>query len=324
MNKIVHNIVLACVALLTFQSYSQPTPVNQNPNITADNLVEEIAKQVSHYNYEPIYEVYFEFGYCYIELYINDILAYKNYGEGGGSSSFTINPYLLNFSNQTIKLRMYATEEFGEFLNNSAVKLGIGSYDNQNEFAIEKRQSNLFIYQTPEDENGFFKYAGKEYFEQTVTFTLPEVPYKIEGWKDSQDLRNFDKKLLEQKVLQAYQMIQKSFKERDLDGIAQFSFNGMKDQAIAQYFDEEEVQEGWEELISIAGADNLEFFPLENYELVFYGEGRLVGLKSKKKDKGFRGSSALLCKFKREGKWVGAELDYLLHIPKGKTEFEIY
>ena len=29
-------------------------------------------------------------------------------------------------------------------------------------------------------------------------------------------------------------------------------------------------------------------------------------------------------KFKREGKWVGAELDYLLHIPKGKTEFEIY
>ena len=317
------HIIFTLLVLTAFQSCSQPTPVNQNPNITANNLVEEIAKQVSHYNYEPIYEVYFEFGYCYIELYINDILAYKNYGEGGGSSSFTINPYLLNFSNQTIKLRMYAREEFGEFLNNSAVKLGIGSYDNQNKFSIEKRQSNLFIYQTPEDENGFFKYAGKEYFEQTVTFTLPEVPYKIEGWKDSQDLRNFDKKLLEQKVLQAYQMIQKSFKERDLDKIAQFSYNKMKDQAIAQYFDEEEVQEGWEELISIAGADNLEFFPLENYELVFYGEGRLVGLKSKKKDS-FEGASALLCKFKRKGKWVEAKLDYLLHIPKGETEFKVY
>ena len=315
--------VLTLFLLLSLQSCSQKTMITQNPNITANNLVEEIAKQVSHYNYEPIYQVDFEFGHCYIELYINDILAYKNYGKGG-SSSFTINPYLLNFSNQTIKLRMYATEEFGEFLNNSAVKLGIGSYDNQNKFSIEKQQSNLFIYQTPEDENGFFKYAGKEYFEQTVTFTLPEVPYKIEGWKDSQDLRNFDKKLLEQKVLQAYQMIQKSFKERDLDGIAQFSFNKMKDQAIAQYFDQEEVQEGWEELISIAGADNLEFYPLENYELVFYGEGRLVGLKSKKKDKGFQGASALLCKFKRDGKWVEAKLDYLLHIPKGKTEFEIY
>ena len=316
------HIIFTLLVLTAFYSCSQAAPVNQNPNITANNLVEEIAKQVSHYNYEPIYQVDFEFGHCYIELYINDILAYKNYGKGG-SSSFTINPYLLNFSNQTIKLRMYATEEFGEFLNNSAVKLGIGSYDNQNKFSIEKQQSNLFIYQTPEDENGFFKYAGKEYFEQTVTFTLPEVPYKIEGWKDSQDLRNFDKKLLEQKVLQAYQIIQKSFKERDLDGIAQFSFNKMKDQAIAQYFDEEEVQEGWEEHISIAGADNLEFYPLENYELVFYGEGRLVGLKSKKKDS-FQGASALLCKFKRKGKWVEAKLDYLLHIPKGKTEFEIY
>ena len=260
---------------------------------------------------------------CYIELYINDVLAYKNYGEGG-SSSFTINPYILNLPVQKIKLKMYATDRLGKFLSNSVVKLGIGSYDNQNKFSIEKQQDNLFAYHAPKDENGFFKYAGKEYFEQTVNFTLPEVPYKIEGWKDSQDLRNFDKKLLEQKVLQAYQMIQKSFKERDLDKIAQFSYNKMKDQAIAQYFDEEEVQEGWEELISIAGGDNLEFFPLENYELVFYREGRLVGLKSKKKDKGFRGASALLCKFKREGKWVGAELDYLLHIPKGETEFKVY
>ena len=322
MNKIVHNIVLACVALLIFQSCSQPTPVNQNPNITADNLVEEIAKQVKSYNYEPIYQVDFEFGHCYIELYINDILAYKNYVEGG-TSSFAINPYILNLPIQKINLKMYPTNELGKFLNNSVVRLGIGSYDNQNKFSIEKQQSNLFIYQTPEDENGFFKYAGKEYFEQTVAFTLPEVPYKIEGWKDSQDLRNFDKKLLEQKVLQAYQMIQKSFKERDLDGIAQFSFNGMKDLAIAQYFDEEEVQEGWEKLISIAGADNLEFYPLENYELVFYGEGRLVGLKSKKKDS-FQGASALLCKFKRKGKWVEAKLDYLLHIPKGETEFKVY
>ena len=199
--------ILTLFLLLSLQSCSQKTMITQNPNITADNLIEEIAKQVKHYNYEPIYQVDFKFGHCYIELYINDILAYKNYGEGG-SSSFTINPYLLNFSNQTIKLRMYATEEFGEFLNNSAVKLEIGSYDNQNKFSIEKQQDNLFGYHTPEDENGFFKYAGKEYFEQIVTFTLPEVPYKIEGWKDNQDLRNFDKKLLEQKVIQAYQMIQ--------------------------------------------------------------------------------------------------------------------
>ena len=323
MNKIVHNIVLACVALLTFQSCSQPTPVNQNPNITADNLVEEIAKQVKHYPSEPQYVMHYFNGVCNFEIYINDFKVVKSFNNESFKTSERINPFLLSKNNQ-LKIILYPRDSVNKLNLQAGLDLKVNSYENTDRFSIEKQQSNLFIYQTPEDENGFFKYAGKEYFEQTVAFTLPDVPYKIEGWKDSQDLRNFDKKLLEQKVLQAYQMIQKSFKERDLDKIAQFSFNKMKDQAIAQYFDEEEVQEGWEELISIAGADNLEFYPLENYELVFYGEGRLVGLKSKKKDKGFRGASALLCKFKREGKWVGAELDYLLHIPKGKTEFEIY
>ena len=323
MNKILHNIVLACVALLTFQSCSQPTPVNQNPNITADNLVEEIAKQVKHYPSEPQYVMHYFNGVCNFEIYINDLKVVKSFNNESFKTSERINPFLLSKNNQ-LKIILYPRDSVNKLNLQAGLDLKVNSYENTDRFSIEKQQSNLFIYHTPEDENGFFKYAGKEYFEQTVAFTLPDVPYKIEGWKDSQDLRNFDKKLLEQKVLQAYQMIQKSFKERDLDKIAQFSYNKMKDQAIAQYFDEEEVQEGWEELISIAGADNLEFFPLENYELVFYGEGRLVGLKSKKKDKGFRGTSALLCKFKREGKWVGAELDYLLHIPKGETEFKVY
>jgi len=43
--------------LLMFYSCSSPAPVNQNPNITADNLVEEIAKQVKHYPSERIYVV---------------------------------------------------------------------------------------------------------------------------------------------------------------------------------------------------------------------------------------------------------------------------
>ena len=323
MNKIVHNIVLACVALLTFHSCSQPTPVNQNPNITADNLVEEIAKQVKHYPSEPQYVMHYFNGVCNFEIYINDFKVVKSFNNESFKTSERINPFLLSKNNQ-LKIILYPRDRVNKLNLQAGLDLKVNSYENTDRFSIEKQQSNLFIYQTPEDENVFFKYAGKEYFEQTAAFTLPDVPYKIEGWKDSQDLRNFDKKLLEQKVLQAYQMIRKSFKERDLDKIAQFSYNKMKDQAIAQYFDEEEVQEGWEKLISIAGTDNLEFFPLENYELVFYGEGRLVGLKSKKKDKGFRGASALLCKFKREGKWVGAELDYLLHIPQGETEFKVY
>ena len=319
-------LILFFVIGITFnncQTDKKQTNMNQNAEINSRNLKEKILQNVKHYSTEPQYVMHYFNGVCNFEIYINDLKVVKSFNNESFKTSERINPFLLSKNNQ-LKIILYPRDSVNKLNLQAGLDLKVNSYENTDRFSIEKQQSNLFIYQTPEDENGFFKYAGKEYFEQTVAFTLPDVPYKIEGWKDSQDLRNFDKKLLEQKVLQAYQMIQKSFKERDLDKIAQFSYNKMKDQAIAQYFDEEEVQEGWEELISIAGADNLEFFSLENYELVFYGEGRLVGLKSKKKDKGFRGASALLCKFKREGKWVGAELDYLLHIPKGKTEFEIY
>ena len=319
-------LILFFVIGITFnncQTDKKQTNMNQNAEINSRNLKEKILQNVKHYSTEPQYVMHYFNGVCNFEIYINDLKVVKSFNNESFKTSERINPFLLSKNNQ-LKIILYPRDSVNKLNLQAGLDLKVNSYENTDRFSIEKQQSNLFIYQTPEDENGFFKYAGKEYFEQTVAFTLPDVPYKIEGWKDSQDLRNFDKKLLEEKVLQAYQMIQKSFKERDLDKIAQFSYNKMKDQAIAQYFDEEEVQEGWEELISIAGGDNLEFFPLENYELVFYGEGRLVGLKSKKKDKGFRGASALLCKFKREGKWVGAELDYLLHIPKGKTEFEIY
>ena len=319
-------LILFFVIGITFnncQTDKKQTNMNQNAEINSRNLKEKILQNVKHYSTEPQYVMHYFNGVCNFEIYINDLKVVKSFNNESFKTSERINPFLLSKNNQ-LKIILYPRDSVNKLNLQAGLDLKVNSYENTDRFSIEKQQSNLFIYQTPEDENGFFKYAGKEYFEQTVAFTLPDVPYKIEGWKDSQDLRNFDKKLLEEKVLQAYQMIQKSFKERDLDKIAQFSYNKMKDQAIAQYFDEEEVQEGWEELISIAGADNLEFFPLENYELVFYGEGRLVGLKSKKKDKGFRGASALLCKFKREGKWVGAELDYLLHIPKGETEFKVY
>ena len=319
-------LILFFVIGITFnncQTDKKQTNMNQNAEINSRNLKEKILQNVKHYSTEPQYVMHYFNGVCNFEIYINDLKVVKSFNNESFKTSERINPFLLSKNNQ-LKIILYPRDSVNKLNLQAGLDLKVNSYENTDRFSIEKQQSNLFIYQTPEDENGFFKYAGKEYFEQTVAFTLPDVPYKIEGWKDSQDLRNFDKKLLEEKVLQAYQMIQKSFKERDLDKIAQFSYNKMKDQAIAQYFDEEEVQEGWEKLISIAGTDNLEFFPLENYELVFYGEGRLVGLKSKKKDKGFRGASALLCKFKREGKWVGAELDYLLHIPQGETEFKVY
>ena len=44
------------------------------------------------------------------------------------------------------------------------------------------------------------------------------------------------------------------------------------------YFSKQQVQEGWEELIGIAKADDLKFMPLENYKLVFLRSIIISGL----------------------------------------------
>ena len=49
------------------------TMINQNPTITAENIVDEIAKQVKHYPAEKIYKLNYTNQDCFFKLYINDI-----------------------------------------------------------------------------------------------------------------------------------------------------------------------------------------------------------------------------------------------------------
>lgn len=64
--------------------------------------------------------------------------------------------------------------------------------------------------------------------------------------------------------------------------------------------------------------------PLENYKMVLYGGGRLVRLEQTSPNKRLRGESALWAKYKDEdGNGIGNFINIYLHIPKGKTNFEI-
>ena len=319
--------ILFLITLLTTLSCSRTDKnqlnTEQNSEINSKNIIEKTLQNIKHYPKEPRYVIYHTNGMCNFEIFINDIKVVKSFNNESFSAGNEINPYL-NGKTNTLKVVLYPQEESGKLDSQVEFGVKIESYENTDMLSVAKQQDNLFVYTAPKDKDRLFIDAGKDRFEETKTFKLSNVPYTICGWKDSQDLRNFDKKILEAKVLEAYKLIQGAFKAKDMDKIARFSYNKIKDQAVSQYFDKDQVQEGWDEITSIAEAENLEFMPLNSYELVFYGDGKLVGLKSTKKDKGFTEASALLCKFKKDGTQSGAELDYLLHLPRGKTEFEIY
>jgi len=64
--------------------------------------------------------------------------------------------------------------------------------------------------------------------------------------------------------------------------------------------------------------------PLEGYKLKLYGGGKLVCLEQTSLDPRLRGELALWAKYKDEdGNVIGSYKKLYLHIPKGKSNFEI-
>ena len=137
--------------LVAFQSCSQPTPVNQNPNITANNLVEEIAKQVKHYPSEKVYKIRYSNDNCYFDMFVDGIRAYRYPGRDVvGSTAIEINELLFHSGKHTISYKMYplyTLEEEGvtttqnTLVDNSHVALDVYSYN------LKDKTQEIFLMQ---------------------------------------------------------------------------------------------------------------------------------------------------------------------------------
>ena len=338
MNKIAHNIVLACVALLTFQSCSQPTPVNQTPNITADNFVEEITKQVKHYPSEKVYKIRYSNDNSYFEMFVDGIRVHKLFVRGG-STAIEVSDLLFHSGKHTISYKMFPLYTLEEedttitqntLVNNSYVTLELCSYDLKNEDAEDISYAkygtpNIAIKNAQGDTIYKFAGAGKTYYEGSFEVEL-EVPYQLQpSFATAQDLRKMDQKLLMTKLLAKYKEVWQIYKSRELDNIARLEFDKSKDYAISHYESKEITKEDWEVFYNIFKNNNtLEMQPLENYKLEFFADGKLVALMLDTKDNRFRGNTALWAKVDYKGGVRPLFLNRYFYIPQGETEFKVY
>ena len=303
---------------ISLSACSQKKEIMQNPNITANNIVEEITKRVNHYDYEPLYLINYNINNSYYELLINDIPVSNNFDKGYESlgTADEINPYILKKGDQTITINLYSIEET-ELGINSGVELELSCVNNKIKYS-DTGQRNLFNYKSQ-------PIKDKQSAIIKTSFKIENIPYQNIGWSESHDLRMMDKIELKKKVISYYKYIQEIIQKKDVDKVAQISYNKLIDQSVSQYLTRDEIQEMWEEFSTVINSEAIEFFPNDECELMFYGDGKLVGLKhSPIKNNKLRGTSGFICKYKENGKWKGFDFSYLLHIPKGKTEFEVY
>ena len=324
---------------VVFHSCSQPTPVNQNPNITADNLVEEIAKQVKNYPSEKVYKIRYSNDNCYFDMFIDNIKVPYNRGRGIiTSGAIDVNELLPHSGKYTISYKMYplyTLEEEGKtvtlntLVNNSYVALKVKSYDLKNEEAedilyAEYTTPNIAIKNAQGDTISYkFAGAGKTYYEGSFEVEL-DVPYQLQPpFATAQDLRKMDQKQLMTKLLAKYKEVWQIYKNREINNIARLEFDMLKDYAVSHYATKEVIKKNCEYLYDNYKNTSFEMQPITNYKLEFFADGKLVALMLDTKDNKIRGNTALWIKLKDEEN-TPVFFNRYFYIPQGETEFKVY
>ena len=167
------------------------------------------------------------------------------------------------------------------------------------------------------------------YFEQEWEVELTELPYELEGWSKGQDLRKWDKKELEKKVVAYYQKLWRILNNGE--GEKYVEVWKKADQELFSYY--YTTQERYLKLVENTIEDVEEYckgtmIPLEDYEMKLYAEGKLVCLERKTHTREFNNYSPLDIKgwspLIRKGRKSGAEdFPVKLYLPEGSNEFVI-
>ena len=258
------------------------------------------------------------------ELYINDIKADCDYV--GANSGVDMNPYILKNGKYKVKLRIFPAFKAGEKLiaskdiKNSNISFGSYIRNKETDEILNYEDKPLPITAPTID---------VPYFEQEWEVEITELPYELEGWSKGQDLRKWDKKELEKKVVAYYQKLWRILNNGE--GEKYVEVWKKADQELFSYY--YTTQERYLKLVENTIEDVEEYckgtmIPLEDYEMKLYAEGKLVCLERKTHTKEFnnkspldiKGWSPLISKGEKSG---AADYPVKLYLPEGSNEFVI-
>ena len=256
------------------------------------------------------------------ELYINDIKADCDYV--GANSGVDMNPYILKNGKYKVKLRIFPAFKAGkkliEFDDIEKSNISFGSY-------IRNKETDEILNYEDKPLPITAPTIDVPYFEQEWEVEITDLPYELEGWSKGQDLRKWDKKELEKKVVAYYQKLWKMLNDGDGERFMKLWEKADDENAIYDY-DTEIDEANKSEIADIKKHCVNRMIPLEDYEMKLYAEGRLVCLERKTHTREFNNYSPLDIKgwspLIRKGRKSGAEdFPVKLYLPEGSNEFVI-
>ncbi len=327
--------------LITFSACSQQknkesTMIISGQDISAQNITDRLSRDVKFYSKEPVYKLSYENYYCYFELFVNDILVFKDFENPLAGSAVEINHAVFKSGEQKIHYKMYPVgkvkatgEVYDSFPDIAYLKFKLKSYDKKDLTAndivyTEYRTPGTILEKTEYHEDIKFEGAGRTYYEGSFTINV-DVPYELHpAFEDAQDLRKMDAKTVESLLLQEYHKLRESYQRKDLDQIARAAYGTYQTQMVTEYAERDLVRKAWEEIVDIVKTPSFEVQPLAQYKLCFFADGRLATLMLDTNDSKFRGNNALWAKVNYKGALRPFFITRYFYMPKGQNELQVY
>ncbi|MDY3548855.1 hypothetical protein PG291_09605 [Riemerella anatipestifer] len=259
------------------------------------------------------------------EVYINDILVAQKFRNS--NAGIDLNPYILKNGKYVVKLRLLPFSQYNEKLisrkdiENTALLFGSYIMDKESGKLIRSNVDKLLPITVPK--------TDVPYFEQEWEVEITELPYELEGWSNGQDLRKWDQKELEKKVVAYYKKLWDILNNGEDEKWIDITMKRISETSVFYYESEKENQRAISEnKKNIIKYCKHNMIPLEDYEMKIYAEGKIVTLVRKTHTKEFNNYSRLDIKgwspLIRKGEKAGAA-DYgiKLYLPKNSDEFVI-
>lgn len=259
------------------------------------------------------------------ELYLDDILVDYFYGDNQ-SKTIELNPYLLSNGIHKLKIKFLPSN------NNVFSKKGLLSP--KDIYLNNDTRWHLFFVKLNKDKDKPLGYSNEidyknnelkitppteelPYWEQSWDLDIKELPYKLKGWSESEDLSKIDSNQLEKEVLSFFENQRTLLNEGRVEDYLNLGKKKDEEIIIATYDNNRSWYNSEERKENILRAKG-DMLPLDNYKLELFANGRLVTLKVASGQ--YKNWSALLSKSEK-GRVSGWGI--LIHKPKGSSQFEI-
>lgn len=242
---------------------------------TRDSLV----NQLRRYDFEPNYQIAIDTKNSY-EILVNDYLINCDYGSFKQWHEFFINWGILKSGKQRLQIRLYPEFIRGEvsksLKDEDYLKLTVSYFTWSNDNSGIDKKNEILSYELPKEDmyGNPISYSQKKELIINLEFEA-NVPYELKGWIDGMVFNKKDSLILKEKLVNIYNGYIYYYKNKMFDKIRNFSLYRSYEIAQSVYSDRGNFQKGYEDLKD----EDLNFLPLENYDIYFYGDGKMITLR---------------------------------------------